>query len=522
MTLTQQNPTANWLVVALVLLSCGRVLAPPAEPRREASRTQSTELKPTDQRVREPAVAGLFYPKEAAALSRMIEEYLGAADPEPIAELKALICPHAGYLYSGPVAARAYCLLPGRDFRTVVVLAPSHYAGFRGASVCGATVYRTPLGTVAISEKATALAKTGPFLPEARCRVQRPAWSAQSSRPAPAEGEDTPHTWEHADEVQVPFLQKTLKDFKLLPVVLGDVEPEKAARALAQQIDDHTLLVASSDLSHYHPYAEARQLDNRCVKAVCDLDLEQMQTQEACGKTAILTLMHLARQKGWKARLLDYRNSGDTAGDRGRVVGYAAIAFYAPGKENYTAQERRLLLALARETIKEVVVNGRLPEAGAKGLPAKFDEPMGCFVTLTKNGALRGCIGHILPQEPLRQAIVDNARSAAARDPRFPPVQAAELDQLEIEISILTEPQPMSFKSPEDLLSKLKPYKDGVVLRIGERGATYLPQVWAQIPDKVSFLNNLARKAGCEPSAWKKPEATVAIYHVESFKESEH
>jgi hypothetical protein len=507
------------MALALLLWGCLQALA--AAESRDAKSIPRKEPAPSHKLVRESAVAGLFYPKEAAALSRMIEEMLGAVEPEAIAEVKGLVCPHAGYVYSGPVAAQAYRLLSGRDIRTVVVLAPSHYAAFRGASVCGATVYRTALGTVEISEKAKELARVSPFSLESRCWVQRPAWSEQSSRSAPAEGEDTPHTWEHADEVQVPFLQKVLKDFKLLPVIFGEVDAEKAARALGELLDDKTLVVASSDLSHYHPYAEAKALDSRCVKAICALDAEQMQSQEACGKTPILTLMHLAKQKGWKARLLDYRNSGDTAGDRSRVVGYAAIAFYAPGKQNYTAEERKLLLELARKTLREVVLNGRLPEMTDEGVPARLREPKGCFVTLMKNRALRGCIGHILPQEALHKAVMDNARSAAVRDPRFPAVQADELDKIEIEISVLTEPQPLSFKSPEDLLNKLQPYQDGVVLRIGDLGATYLPQVWAQIPDKAAFLSHLAQKAGCEPSAWRRPEATIATYRVESFKEGE-
>ena len=135
-------------------------------------------------------------------------------------------------------------------------------------------------------------------------------------------------------------------------------------------------------------------------------------------------------------------------------------------------------------------------------------------MTLTKRGDLRGCIGNILPQGPLYQAVIENARNAARRDPRFPPVTPPEVDQLEIEISVLTEPLPLFFSSPEDLLRKLHPGVDGVVLQIGNRSATYLPQVWEQIPDKVDFLNNLAEKAGCESSAWREPGVSVFIYHV--------
>jgi hypothetical protein len=476
-------------------------------------------------KVREPAVAGLFYPKDAGELTRMIDGYLAAAKAQPSAgKLKALICPHAGYAYSGPVAASGFRLLQGVHFETVVVLAPSHYAALDVASVSDADVFRTPLGDVPISSaKARRLAQLSPFALEPRCAMQRPGWAAQSSRQPPADGRDTAATWEHADEVEVPFLQRTLKNFQLLPVVFGDVDPAKAARALMQILDDRTLIVASSDLSHYHSYAEACALDRRCTDAICALDVSKISGEDACGYMPILTLLHVAKQQGWQAKLLDYRNSGDTAGDKSRVVGYAAIAFYTPtaAAETFTKDQRRFLLELARQSVREATATGRLPPKSADGLAAKLTEPKGCFVTLTKGGMLRGCIGHITPQLPLYQAIAENARSAAIRDPRFLPVSAREVAELEIEISVLTVPQSLAFASPDDLLRKLRPHEDGVVLQIGGRGATYLPQVWEHLPDKVEFLSSLAEKAGCAPGDWRKPGAAVSIYHVESFKESD-
>jgi AmmeMemoRadiSam system protein A len=487
-------------------------------PRANAAEALAAPAK----KVREPAVAGLFYPKDPGELSRVIDACLVAAKVEPLdGELKALICPHAGYPYSGPVAASAFRLLAGRGYQTVVVLGPSHYADLRAASVTDADVFRTPLGDVPVSAKARALARLSPFALEPRCLVQRPDWWRQSSRSAPAE--DTADTWEHSVEVEVPFLQQTLKSFELVPVVCGDIDEEKGAGALLQILDDRTLIIASSDLSHYYSYVTARELDQHTVDAICRLDPGAIGDGDACGHTPIRTLLYVAKQKGWQARLLDCRNSGDITGDKTRVVGYAAIAFYAPatGHAQFTAADRRYLLDLARKTVREVATNGQLPEVSADGLAPKFTAAKGCFVTLTKRGDLRGCIGYILPQGPLYRAVVENARNAALRDPRFPAVGPGEVDQLEIEISVLTEPQPLFFSSPEDLLRRLQPHQDGVVLQIGNRGATYLPQVWEQIPDKVDFLNNLAEKAGCESSAWRQPGVSVSIYHVESFKESE-
>lgn len=508
------------IVIAALGLLCAFRL-PAAAPETAVPATSST-------RVREPAVAGLFYPKDPVELSRTVDACLAEARTTPVAgEIKALICPHAGYPYSGPVAGSAYRMLAGREYDTVVVLGPTHYADLRAASVTNAAVFRTPLGDVPVSAKAAVLAQSGPFALEPRCDVQRPEWWLQSSRAAPAI--DTADTWEHSVEVEIPFLQKTLKEFQLIPVVMGEVDPAKAASALAKIVDDRTLVIASSDLSHYYSYAKAQELDERCVKAICDLDIGAMETQEACGRIPILTVMHLARERGWKACLLDRRNSGDTAGKKSRVVGYAAIAFYAPAAgpmdapaaQEFSAADRRYLIDLARKTVRAVVAGGNPPEASAEGLDPKFAAPKGCFVTLTKHGDLRGCIGYIFAQGPLVKAVIENARNAALSDRRFPPVAPREVDELEIEISVLTRPQPLAFASSAELLQKLKPHQDGVVLQIGERGATFLPQVWDQLPDKVEFLNNLAEKAGCDRTDWRQPGAAVFIYHVEAFKESD-
>ena len=511
----------KWLMTGVLaaVLAAGIWFVVIARTRKPALAAGTPGKTPS---VREPAVAGLFYPADAADLTRTIDRLLATAKPEPGGgDLKALICPHAGYAYSGLTAAFSYKLLAGRDFQTVILLAPSHYALFKGAAVCAADVYRTPLGDVPVSAKARTLAMVRPFVAEPRVALQRPDWSGQASHALPPVGADTPETWEHSGEVQVPFLQMVLKNFQLLPVVFGVTDPELAARALAGMLDGRTLVIASSDLSHYHPYADAKALDSRCVAAICNLDTEQIKSQEACGLLPVRTLMHLAKLRGWNARLLDMRNSGDVTGDKSRgVVGYAAIAFYAPESQGYPADERKLLLELARKTLREVVMEGRVPAMDADAMPAKFRQRKGCFVTLTKGGGLRGCIGHIVATMPLYQAVIDNTRSAATRDSRFQPVRTDELGKIEIEISVLTEPQALEFAAPAELLDKLRPGIDGVVLHVGGRSATYLPQVWEHLPKKEDFLNTLAQKAGCPADAWRGAGVKVLTYQVEAFKES--
>ncbi len=190
-------------------------------------------------------------------------------------------------------------------------------------------------------------------------------------------------------------------------------------------------------------------------------------------------------------------------------------------RAQFSLEERKFLLTLARRTVEEVVSSGNLPEVDATGLSNRLTEPRACFVTLKKKGELRGCIGHIFPREPLYRAVVDNARSAAVEDYRFPAVREEELQDIEIEVSVLTVPKPLDFDSPDDLLRKLRSQEDGVVLRIGQRQATFLPQVWEQLPDKETFLAHLSVKAGCPALAWRNPGTSVLTYRAEAFKESE-
>lgn len=530
----------GWLIVVLMTLvafgACD--LGAPVTGRAGMGASPAPETIGASGKVRQAAVAGLFYPRNQEELAREVDELLAEVKPDPVAKLRALVSPHAGYDFSGPVAAVAYKQLEGRDVDTVIVMAPSHYADFDGASIPDVDGYQTPLGPVRLSPRAKELAKRPPLAINPKCDVARPSWWRQAPKELPPFGEDTPHTWEHSLEVQLPFLQRTLEDFALVPIVFGRVEPAEVAKALQGAIDDKTVLVASSDLSHYLPYETAQQLDSSCVRAICDLDVERIGRADACGKGPILTLIHLAKKHGWRAELLDYRNSGDTSGDKSGVVGYAAIAFYEPGegdpppeppKFNFSDEppselspdDGKVLVELARKTVTEVVTEGTLPSVDMEAMPESLTGRRACFVTLTKKGELRGCIGSIFPQEELCRAVVARAKSAATEDPRFPPVKPDELDDLEIEVSVLTIPRPLEHESPEDLLAKLRPKVDGVVLQLGGRQATYLPQVWDQIAEPEEFMRHLSQKAGLRPDDWRHPEAMVLTYEVQAFEQND-
>ncbi|MFA7256915.1 MAG: AmmeMemoRadiSam system protein B [Kiritimatiellales bacterium] len=246
--------------------------------------------------VREPAVAGMFYPAEPEKLRAMIEGFMAAAKPGP--HPKAIIVPHAGTIYSGPIAASAYIRVPSTISR-VVLIGPSHRIPLRGLAGSSASFWRTPLGDVPVE-----------------C-------------PASVPVNDAAHELEHSLEVQIPFLQEVLGEFRLIPLVAGEASAETVSDVLEKLWGGpETLIVISSDLSHYESYKTAREMDSAAAKAITALDERGLDYDNACGLVPICGLLHLAKQKKMRAELIDLRNSGDTAGPRDQVVGYGAFAFY--------------------------------------------------------------------------------------------------------------------------------------------------------------------------------------------------
>jgi AmmeMemoRadiSam system protein A len=242
-----------------------------------------------------------------------------------------------------------------------------------------------------------------------------------------------------------------------------------------------------------------------------------MKKRDVGDQVPILTLLHLDRLKGWKAHLLHYRRHREARSSSSAPGMSGPTPICAPKTEPLTVQERSLILDLARKAVLSAVAHASPPEA--KDVTPRLTEKQACFVTLTTDGALRGCIGHLVARAPLYQAVIESARNAAVHDLRFPPLQRTEMDGLRIEVSVLTAPVALSCSSPEDLLAQLKPGEHGVTLQIGSCLATFLPRVWAQIPDKAEFLDRLAEKAGCSGTAWRGEDATVSVYYAECFEE---
>ncbi len=455
-------------------------------------------------KIRESVIAGTWYPANKKTLLNMLEGFLDKVESEAIEDVRALICPHAGYAYSGGVAAYSYKQLRNKSYSKVILLAPSHQYPVQGISVGDCTHYRTPLGDVPVSGESTELiseSKLFTSLNEAHLR-------------------------EHSLEIQLPFLQLMLDDFSIIPLVFGRLsmdEIRKAADVIIGHLDDETLLVVSTDLSHYHPYEDAVSLDDECIKSILSADVGKAAIGEMCGKYAVLTVIEIAKKMNWSAKLLKYQNSGDVTGDKTKgVVGYASIVFHAEVNRGggVGGKQQKYLLEIARKTIEAYLDDGKPLDFEA--LYDELKERKGTFVTLEKNGQLRGCIGNIVPGKEVYLSVSDNAISAAFRDPRFSPLTRNELDDLKIEVSILSVPELIKVDRPQDYIDKIDAGKDGIIIQKGNRSATYLPQVWEKIPDKQMFLDSLCQKALLPRDCWMDEGVEIYRYSVQHFSEGEH
>jgi AmmeMemoRadiSam system protein B/AmmeMemoRadiSam system protein A len=487
------NPITLALMLALML--CG---AADAEP------------------VRQPVRAGSFYPSDPRELRNLIDRLAQNArsaqqDLPDHRSLRALILPHAGTSYSGPTAAHAARVLSENQFKTVLLMGPDHFLGVRSAAVPAVQAFQSPLGRVELSPAAADLLK-------------------QPELFAPLPPADDR---EHSLEVVLPFLQAFLKAFQLIPVVVGRADVDRLATALLPVVDRETLVVVSSDLSHFLPDAEAQAKDRRTIDAILARNRRALlqDANSACGAHPIAVLLTMADRFGWQPVLLNYLNSGDTAGDRSRVVGYAAIAFFGdppmPATKEATLllapEKGQVLVKLARSALMEKF-GLPLPPSDADRMRSALSEPAfqarcGTFVTLKLKGQLKGCIGSLSASDPLVEGVRRNAVNAAFHDPRFSPLTEIEIGQVQIEVSVLTEPQPLAFSDPEDLLRQLRAHVDGVIIRQGHASATFLPQVWEQLPKKEDFLGHLCLKAGLPRDAWKRGKLEVATYQVQYFEE---
>jgi AmmeMemoRadiSam system protein B/AmmeMemoRadiSam system protein A len=445
--------------------------------------------------IRPAAVAGMFYPGEAHSLAAEVDDLLGSvAQATPrLGYPKVLVVPHAGYLYSGPVAARAYDELAAARgaVRRVVLLGPAHRVAVRGLAAPAAEAFATPLGRVPIDQEALDAVRNLPQVGTS----------------------DNAHAAEHSLEVQLPFLQRVLGEFSLVPFAVGIASLAEVAEVIERLWGGpETLIVISTDLSHYHPYDEARAIDGATIERVkafaTDIDHE-----EACGATPLNGLLSLAKKKKLQLSLLAACNSGDTAGGKDQVVGYSAFALHETG-EVPLRRAGETLLSIARGSI-DGSLSGRARERRAEPWLSQYGAT---FVTLRKNGELRGCIGSLEAARALAEDVAQNALGAAFRDPRFPAMTGAEWPHCRVEVSLLTTPKPLRFGDEADLLSQIEAGEDGLIVEALGRRGTFLPQVWEDLPEKTLFLAHLVRKAGL-PADTRLTGCKVSRYRVVKWTE---
>ena len=465
--------------------------------------------------IKEPNVAGGFYSADPKELSDSIDYFEHSAG-QVAEDRKVLIAiaPHAGYIYSGPVAAYTFKAITRNPYKTVVVIGPSHYFPFEGISVWRAGGFKTPLGTLPVDEDfAQALLKENP------------------------EFQFTPQVFEreHSVEVELPFLQKTFKGLRIVPILMGEPDA-KVCRDLAVALDkligrrDDVLVLISSDMSHYYTYDVANSMDALTLGAIRSMDPKKFfegcisRKMEMCGFAPVTTALILARLRGLKhVEVLKHANSGDTAGDHSRVVGYSSIIFYSDllgqgvkqeeGVAALSLAQKKELLKIARGTIEAFVKTGKAPDVTTKDV--RLNEIEGAFVTIRKHGALRGCIGNIIGQQSLVETVHDMAVAASSQDPRFSPVTPAELKDIDVEISVLSKPRKVKDAS-EIVLGK-----HGVIVSSGNRQGVFLPQVADETGwSKEEFLSELcSQKAGLPPDAWKDPNVSLYVFTADVFSE---
>jgi hypothetical protein len=471
---------------------------------------------------REAVFAGKFYPAEKGELKASLNQYFSqATGKQTNAPVAALIAPHAGYPYSGKVAAAAYKQLdPQRRYENIFIIAPSHRVSFEGASIYHKGDYTTPLGKVKVNRE----------LAEKLVRENEIFVFNQSA-----------HTQEHSLEVQLPFLQHHLKqDFQIVPIVTGTQDQEKIreiAGILEPYFNEHSLFVVSTDFSHYPGYEDAVKVDQasgdaitanspeklmNTLRANAEKDISNLVTS-MCGWPGVYALLNITGKKDdLQIKKILYRNSGDALNRKDRVVGYWAISFYRKNKKNQqnmsfqlNQEEKKTLLHIARKTLEEYIRNDRKPEFEEEQFSETLKKETGAFVTLQKGGELRGCIGRFEAKLPLYELVGQLAVSSATQDIRFSTVDEEELDEITIEISVLTPMEKI------ESIEEIEPGTHGIYIQKGGMTGTLLPQVAEKFDwTREEFLGHCARdKAGIGWEGWK--DADVYTYRAIVFSEQD-
>jgi len=473
--------------------------------------------------IKDARLAGSWYPGNKAELARMLDGFFAGVtrgqDLPSAADVAVIISPHAGYPFSGAVAAHGFKAVQAKKVSTVIILAPTHHFSFEGASVWAEGAFTTPLGPVAVDQELAARIMAMDKL----FSFRRDVFEGAPGRP------------ENSIETQIPFIQRTFPQAKIVPIIMGfppDLRVIQAvAFALSQAVGDRedVLLDVSVDQSHFHPLAEAEAIDSIGLEAIKKFDIEGLwqghmdRRMEVDGFHVVTAAMFYAQERGYgRAKILKHTTSADVTGDPSSVVGYASILFYRDpaaipkgGVLPLTNAHKKRLLEIARSTVDTFVKTGKILDLDEKD-PRLLQEE-GAFVTLTTPAGLRGCIGHIIGEGPLFRTVRDMAVAAASEDPRFTPVTPGELKDVHVEVSVLSKPH--TVKDADEIVMG----KHGVIVRRGMQGGVFLPQVATETGwTKERFLSELcSQKAGLPPDCWKDPATRLEVFTAEVFGEKE-
>lgn len=431
--------------------------------------------------------AGTFYPENPDELNNLLNSY--KQDVKIDYKSKAVIVPHAGYIYSGHAAMAGFQHLEPAE--NIFIIAPSHHESFNNIALPEYTFFETPLGNLEVNNKLIAdIAEKFP------CIVA-----------------DEVFDKEHSIEVQLPFIQnlfipqrqsaadfmKSLKKIgkriRIIPVLVGNCDYRLISDLISTYWEGSSFVI-SSDLSHYYPIQECRQIDTYTATIIETGRIEFLQPQQACGMVGIKGLVDFANNNDCSMIRAEMYNSGDISNEKDKVVGYGSWFLYTDSRNEFIERYySKYVIEMARQSI---IASINQEEFIPRGIPTVLTQYGASFVTLKLKGELRGCIGSVYPTKPLILDIIDNAKNAAFQDPRFEPLTIEELENLEVSVSILSSIERISFKDERDLLSKIYPY--GVIIAERNKRAVYLPVVWEQLPDREIFLNSLKEKAGLPPN----------------------
>jgi MEMO1 family protein len=443
--------------------------------------------------------AGTFYPEDPDALRTLIADQRQRARPDGSVAPKVVVAPHAGLVYSGSVAATAFGPWARRAEppRRVVIVGPAHRVAFRGVALHPAQKWRTPLGEVQVAPAAHAeLARAPGIVVDAR-----------------------PFMGEHSLEMHLVMLQAMLRGpFEIVPLLVGDAEPQTVAEALRRVWGGpETVVAVSSDLSHFLDEKRARSIDSDTARRIETLDAAALDGRRACGFLPIKAALEIAAERDMRGTGLHLATSADAGADASRVVGYGAFALeYAASARLAEADRERLLSACMAALGLATQTGGEAPALNLANESPALSSWRATFVTLTKNDQLRGCIGALSPHRPLIDDALANAARAGFADPRFPPLEPSDLAQLRLDVSILSHSRPIPAGSEAELAAALEPDRDGLILAAGKRRALFLPSVWRHVPDARAFVRHLMAKAGLETTRW--PQGLEARrFRAESF-----